>query len=164
VRKRIAALTVVAALAVGAWLVLKPQSGAERVKGMIAWDPTCTDVVISRKLTWPSAAEHSTIECEMLGPLVEYARFHTVADLRKDLLAKPPSAGVCIAGLEVTVDYLDRGQFERLCRDLEGDRIDKTLSVPAPAYFGPQDDPQFDAWIRGMQSAQRQALRHYWHL
>ncbi|MDA0159546.1 hypothetical protein OM076_04660 [Solirubrobacter ginsenosidimutans] len=162
-RKLVAALTV-AALAVGAWLVLRPQSGAERVKGMIAWDPSCADVVISEKPTWPSAAEHATITCEMAGPLVEYARFDTGADLRKDLLANPPSAGVCIAGLEVTVDYLDGGQFEKLCRDLKGDRIDKTLAVPEPAYFGPQDDPQFDAWIRGMQRAQEQALRRFWHL
>jgi hypothetical protein len=155
----------VAALGVAGYLIFKPQSGAERVKAMIAWDPSCDDVVVTDKdWTWPSAAEHATVTCEMAGPLVEYARFDSAAELRRDLLAQPPSSAVCIAGLEVTLDYLEPGQFEQLCRELKGRRIDATRGIPQPAWLSEADEPKFDAWIRALARAQQQALRRYWHL
>jgi len=64
----------------------------------------------------------------------------------------------------VAVDYLDAGQFEQLCRDLRGHRIDATRGIPQPAYFSEADDAKLDAWTRKVARAQEDALRQFWHL
>ena len=58
---------------------------------MIAWDPSCADVVIHDDDDWPAAEENANVECEHLGPIVEYARFDSEAELRRELLRNPPS-------------------------------------------------------------------------
>ena len=50
--------------------------------------------------------------------------------MRADLLKRTPSSATCIAGNEVVLDYLDEGQFERLCGDLGGDDVDGVSRLP----------------------------------
>jgi hypothetical protein len=102
---------------------------------------------------------------DYLGPLLIYARFEDEADLRADLLREPPSAPICIAGTEVVLDYLEEGQFERLCRDLGGDNVDAISALPE--LPGGVTEAEMDRYgkLREQRNsaAQLQALRRYWH-
>ena len=90
---------------------------------------------------------------------MNYARFANVADLRRDLLDKPPPEPVCIAGDEVVTDDLDPGQFPPLCRKLGGDRIDAVSRLPE---IEPPTDRSLAAEDRRDSAAQARALRRYW--
>jgi hypothetical protein len=128
------ALTLAGAVALALW---RPWSnrypGASHVKSLIAWDPSCADVRIdgfsARTRPWPDTQETAAIECEYAGPDVIYARFPSVATLKRNMLRKPPASGVCLAGREVVVDYLDPGDFAPMCRKLHGYVVDGVSGV-----------------------------------
>jgi hypothetical protein len=141
-------------------------SGVERVKDAIAWPDSCADVVTSDTTgrgDWLHATKTASVRCEHLGPLVLYARFASDEDLRRDLLADPPSAPTCIVGHEVVIDYLDPGQFPALCRELGGDRIDAVSRLPETPGDGTIEGEERAAEVdeRRGAAAQRRALRRY---
>ena len=77
----------------------------EEVRDMVEWDPTCADVVVHhRHFEWPHADEFAYVECEHLGPTLQYARFADQAELQRDLLAESPSRAVCLAGLRARAE------------------------------------------------------------
>lgn len=131
--------------------------GARHVKSLISWDPSCADVRIDDAPNvardWPRAEETASIECEYAGPAVLYARFKTVAVLEDDLLRRPPTSGVCVAGREVVVDYLDPGDFAPFCRKLHGYVVDGVNGVV------PDDKIDDD---RLTSAAEGRALRRRW--
>lgn len=154
----------VAAVAIVA-LRARLDPGVERVKDAIAWPSGCAEVAIHDQTHWPHAIASASITCEYLGPMVLYARFASDAELRNDLLSDPPPAPTCIAGHEVMVDYLERGQFPALCRKFGGDRIDAVSMLPDLPWDGTVGglDRQVEAGERRDAAAQRRALRRYWH-
>jgi hypothetical protein len=77
-----------------------------------------------------------------------------VADpLGPELLRRPPAGGVCVAGREVVVDYLDPGDFAPVCRKLHGYVIDGVTGVV------PDDKIDDD---RLTTAAEGRALRRRW--
>ena len=159
------------AIAGGAGFVLlaDEDDGVERVKAEIAWPSDCVEVAThdsTGERPWPHADKFVSITCEHLGPMVLYARFADVSQLKQELLREPPSAPVCIARREVVVDYLDRRQFPDLCRRLRGDRIDAVSALASLPWDGTVAgiDRQVDAEERRDTAAQARALRRYWHI
>jgi hypothetical protein len=164
-------LTVMVALAIGAVFILRADedAGVERVKAAIAWPSDCAEVAThdaTGERPWPRADKFVSITCEHLGPMVLYARFADVSQLKRELLREPPSAPVCIATREVLVDYLDRRQFPELCGRLRGDRIDAVSALANLPWDGTVGgiDRQVDAEQRRDTAAQARALRRYWHI
>jgi hypothetical protein len=167
----LSAAMVALAIAGGAVFVLRAREdgGVERVKAAIAWPSDCIDVAThdaTGKRPWPHAAKFASITCEHLGPMVLYARFADISQLKQELLREPPSAPVCIAAREVLVDYLDPPQFPGLCRRLGGDRIDAVSALADLPWDGTVGgiDRQVDAEERRDTAAQARALRHFWHI
>jgi hypothetical protein len=107
-----------------------PRHGADRIRHLVDW-PACASVTESHSDRWRDADEDTLIECEMLGPWVEHARFPSHAALRSDLLAASPSSAVCIYGdgTEVAINGLEAHQFPKLCRKLEGTRVDGVVGL-----------------------------------
>jgi hypothetical protein len=106
-------LAVIVALAIagGAVFVLRADEdeGVERVRAAIAWPRDCVEVAThdaTGERPWPHADKFVSITCEHLGPMVLYARFADVSQLKQELLREPPSAPVCIATREVLVDRM----------------------------------------------------------
>lgn len=161
------AVAAVVAAAVIAYMVLRPDSGVARVKGMIAWPDDCADVATTDVMAdWPHATVEVVIECEYLGPSLRYARFPSRADMRRDLLAAPPADRVCVADAEIVDDGLFDlpGQFAALCHRLGGDIVDGVSRLPE---IYPEDatiaatDRAVDARLRRDRAAEREALMRY---
>jgi hypothetical protein len=152
-------------LVVGAALIFRPwpwpRHGLDRVHHAVHWPESCAEVSTSGEITlnWSHATKRATIDCEYLGPFVAYARFRTQAELRTDLIHDAPWGATCIAGNEVVVDGLDPGQFDDVCRRLDGHLVDGVKGIP-----GPPDDS--DAAIATnelrMKVSEQLALRDYW--
>jgi len=136
------------------------------VHDLVDWDDSCAAVEIDEDggpHGWARATTHASIRCEHLGPIVHYARYESDQALRADVLGHPPSTPTCIAGREVLVDYLDPGQFERLCRDLHGDRIDAVSDLPEPSWDGTVGGMDRSVAVEEKRdtAAQARALRDY---
>jgi len=86
---------------------------------------------------WTRASETASIECGQASPGLLYAKFASHADLRADLLGRPPSTATCIVGAEVVLDGLfdDPGRFGELCGELDGELVDAVSGLKMP------DDP-----------------------
>jgi hypothetical protein len=138
-----------------------PRPGVDRIDRAVHWPESCADVATRGEITlnWPHATKRATIDCEYLGPFIAYARFRTQADLRTDLIHDAPWGATCISGNEVVVDGLDPGQFDDVCRRLDGHLVDGVKGIP-----GPPDDS--DAAIATnelrMKVSEQLALRDYW--
>lgn len=167
-----AVAVVLAGLVVALVLALHsyPRHGADRVRHLIAWPRDCADVTTMHaspsRAGWPHAGEVATIECEHLGPGVIYGRFPNRLALRRDLLLTPPAAPVCLAGLEVVVDYLESGQFAPVCHKLGGTKIDgigRDANVEPTAPTMDATNRAVDLSTRAASRDQRRALQLYWH-
>jgi hypothetical protein len=124
-----------------------PRHGADRVRHLMRWSAcvrVVSDDVEPRASGWPHAQEVTDVECEMLGPSFRHARFTSRGDLRRDLLARPPSRRVCVYGDEVVVDGLELGEITRVCGRLHGDVVDGIRGREAP---GATPVPT-TAWLR----------------
>jgi len=159
------AVVLVAAVAVIA-VTARADSRLTSIRDSIEWDDSCASVRTSDngdKSGWSHATKTAVIACEHLGPLVLYARFDNEAELREDLLRRPPSQPTCVAGREVLVDHLDPGQFVALCRRLRGDHIDALSKLPDIPWDGTVGDldATVDVGERRDAAAQGRALRRY---
>jgi hypothetical protein len=130
-RRPIAVLALVAFGAAGAvfGFHLYPRKGADRIKHMISWDSSCSDVTIEsgqrrvHAVKWAGVTDSALIECEYLGPSAFWARFRARTSLVRALRRwSPPRDPYCVAGREfVSADLLfSRAQFRELCDDLDG--------------------------------------------
>ena len=158
------------AVAIGAAVLIIRAGSDNRVKqirDLVDWDESCAEIAIHDQGhgRWPHTSEAKSVTCEHLGPLFIYLRFGSSADMRADLLQRTPSAATCIVGNEVVIDSLDEGQFERLCRDLDGDIVDRVSRLPElPGGVTIDEiDRYAELGERRDAAAQREALRRYWH-
>jgi hypothetical protein len=107
---------------------LYPRKGADRIKHMISWDSSCSDVTIEsgqrriHAVRWAGVTDSAIIECEYLGPSPFWARFRTEKSLLSAVRRSPPRDPYCVADREfVSADPLfSRAQFRQLCDDLDG--------------------------------------------
>jgi hypothetical protein len=120
-QRRLARIISLAGVIVAGVLVLHlyPRSGADRIRHMIDWPGGCESVSTASVSMFVSADQQVSIQCQMLGPRVVYARFSSEAQRDRQLHLTPPSAQYCVAGTEIVIDGLDHG-FAALCARLHG--------------------------------------------
>jgi hypothetical protein len=70
-----------------------------------------------------------------------------------------PWGATCISGNEVVVDGLDPGQFDDVCRRLDGHLVDGVKGIP-----GPTDDSDAAIATNELRTkvSEQLALRNYW--
>jgi hypothetical protein len=111
-----------------------PRHGVDQIRHLVDWPRDCESITatVPYGAPWRQAEQDIFIECQFMGPAVEYARFKDRRALKADLLAASPDRAVCIygGGTEVAVDELDPGQFAALCQQLHGDLIDGLARSP----------------------------------
>jgi hypothetical protein len=97
-------------------LHLYPRSGADRIKHTIAWPSGCESVSTTPIAMFAAADQQVSIQCQMLGPSVVYARFSSEVQRDRQLHLTPPRAQYCAAGNEIVIDH----GFAALCARLHG--------------------------------------------
>jgi hypothetical protein len=101
-----------------------PRSGADKIKHMVTWPDGCTSVTTERVWEFRYADSQAAIQCQMLGPRVDYAHFPSRESLGRQLRSDPPRPEYCVTRQELVTNGLDRG-FPQLCARLHGQLVSR---------------------------------------